>query len=498
MGLRETITARVARLGNDATAILVAAAVVGDEFDFALLRDLTDLGENELVAGIDAAMGAQLLLDADGSGTRLAFVHALVPHVLRSELSAVRRMHVLHRGVAHAMGAALRGLTAAIQIAALAHHWRQGCEPPDVGRAVHTARLAGDRALDRLAPAEAARWYEDALELHGRRLAPDSSERCELLIALGQAQREAGQARFRETLLDAGRLALENGDSARLVRATLANTRGFTSASGEIDADRVEMLKAAIASTPREDSPERARLLAAHAVELAFCGESSEPLALSDEALAMARRCDDDAALAQVLRMRFFAIWVPETLSIRLAESAENVRVCETLGDPLAQSQALHWRANACLEHGDMAAARHCIERVSELSGRLREPTVTWQSAYNDANLALALGRLGEADQLALQALELGQASAQPDAVPVFAAQLANLRFEQGRLGELIPLIEQTLAEHAGITGFRAVLALAHCDEEQFDQARSAMAYDAGHAFASLAYDVTWLSVMCL
>ena len=494
--LRETITARVSALGAPAAALLSAAAVAGDEFQLALMRDLTSVPEPELLSIIEAAIGAQLLLDSGGPDARLAFVHALVPHVLRSELSVARR-RALHRDVGTAMER-LYGSDGGEQIAAVAYHWRQGCEPPAIAPALRCARLAAERALDRLAPAEAVRWYQDALELHSQQPDPAALERCELMIKLGECQRQAGDSGFRETLLDAARLAEGLGDSEHLIQATLANTRGFTSATGQIDSERVEMLQAALSSIDTSDSPERARLLAAQAVELAFCGERDTPRRLSEQALAMTRRCGDDSALARVLTTRFFAIWTPDTLSTRLGESAENVRVCERAGDPLAQAQALHWRANACIETGDMAAARHCVQREHELSSRLREPTVMWLSAYNDANLALALGQLDEAEQLALKALELGQRSGQPDALPVFGAQLANLRFDQGRLGELVPLIDEILRGHAGITGFRALLALAQWEQLQPGQARSAVAYDAESGFAQLSYDVTWLSVVCI
>ena len=496
LSLRETISARVSRLGHQTAGLLRSAAVAGDEFDTDLLRVITHLSEPDLVSSLDSAIRAQLLVDAQGRGVRLAFVHALVPHVLRSELSAVRR-HALHRAVAQGMEV-LYGQDGGEHVAALAYHWRLGCDSSTVGRALRFARLAAERAVEQLAPAEAVRWYQDAMELHLQQPKSDPQERCELLIRLGEAQREAGDAAFRETLLEAARLAERLQDTERLVRATLANTRGFTSATGEIDTERVEMLKAAIQAIDTKDSPERARLLAAQAVELAFSEQREKPLELSEQALAMARRCGDDAALARVLASRFFAIWTPDTLSIRLAESEENVLVCERLGDPLAQSQALHWRANACIEAADMVGARKCMRRVKELSNRLREPTVMWLSAYNDANLALALGKLDEAAELTLKALELGQRSGQPDALPVYAAQVSNLRFSQGRLGELIPLIDQILSEHAAITGFRALLALARCEQEDREQAQMAFAYDAGTGFTELSYDVTWLSVVCI
>src|SRR5579862_3057908 len=496
VSLRDTITGRTKRLGAQAAAVLDAAAVAGDEFELALLRCLELAPDDELLAAIEAGLAAQLLVDLPGPAGRLAFVHALVPQVLRTELSSLRR-RALHRRVARAMER-VYGEDGGEHITALAHHWRAGCEPPAVEPALRATELAAQQAIDRLAPAEAARWYKDALELHAQLAKPARAKRCELLIRLGEAQRQAGDATFRETLLEAGRRAQLLRDTGRLVRSTLANTRGFSSATGAIDTERVEMLTAALDSIDPADSPERARLLAAQAVELAFCGERDTPRRLSDEALAMARRCGDDAALTNVLTTRFFAIWTPDTLPIRLSESEENVRLCDRRGDPVALCQALHWRANVCIEACDMASARHCIERVARLSNRLREPTVMWQAAYNEANLALALGRLDQAERLAESALELGQRSGQPDALPVYAAQLANLRFDQGRLDELVPLMEQVLTQHSGITGFRALLALARYEKQEFEEARRAIAYDADLAFQQLAYDFTWLTVVCV
>jgi DNA-binding SARP family transcriptional activator/tetratricopeptide (TPR) repeat protein len=495
-GLRETIIERVGRLGGRAPDLLTAAAVAGDEFELELLRGLAGVDDAELIMIIEAAIGAQLLVDASDPRSPMSFVHALVPEVLRAELSVTRRQ-ALHRAVAISLER-LYGVDGGDHIAALAHHWQQGWERGDLDRALHCTRLAAERASERLAPAEAAHAYRHALDLLDCRAVPEPSDRCEVLIRLGEAERQAGDPGFRETLLTGARLALDLGDRGRLVRAALANTRGFTSATGEIDMGRVEMLNAALDLTDPGDSPQRARLLAGKAVELAFCGQRSRPIELSASALAMARRCQDDTTLARVLSNRFFAIWAPDTLETRLAESAENVELCERLGDPVLQAQALHWRANACLEVGDLPGARRCVERTLEISDRTREPTIMWQSTYNRANLALALGDLEQAEPLAMEALELGQRSGQPDALAVFGAQLAYLRFVQGRLEELAPLLEQILVEHPGITGFRAVVALAYCEQHDHGQARAAMQYDASRDFATLADDVTWLSVTCI
>ena len=78
-----------------------------------------------------------------------------------------------------------------------------------------------------LAPDEAVRWYCQALEHVG---AGDSHARCDLLVRLGRAQRDAGDNAHRATLLDAGRAAQRVGADDLLVRAALANTPRASSA----------------------------------------------------------------------------------------------------------------------------------------------------------------------------------------------------------------------------------------------------------------------------
>ncbi len=108
----------------------------------------------------------------------------------------------------------------------LAGHWAAAVVSADTAKAIHYARRAAERALDQLAPDEAARWYRQTLELHDQAPGGDRSERCDLMIGLGEAQRQAGNPELRQTLLDAAALAQELGDVDRLARAVLANSRG--------------------------------------------------------------------------------------------------------------------------------------------------------------------------------------------------------------------------------------------------------------------------------
>lgn len=93
----------------------------------------------------------------------------------------------------------------------------------DRTKAADYALRAGQRTLQSLAPAEAVKLFADAVELIGD---VESTERCEALIGLGEAQLQSGEAAYRETLLEASRIASAMADAELAARAALANSRG--------------------------------------------------------------------------------------------------------------------------------------------------------------------------------------------------------------------------------------------------------------------------------
>ena len=151
----------------------------------------------------------------------------------------------------------------------LARHWISATQPIDLAKAIGYSRQAGDAALSALAPADALRYYAQALDLYTQADDPDPVLGIDLAIGLGTAQRQTGDPAFRDTLLDAARRAAEHGDTERLVAAALANDRGWTSTVGAIDADKVEILELALERLTRRH-PDRALVLATLCSELGF------------------------------------------------------------------------------------------------------------------------------------------------------------------------------------------------------------------------------------
>jgi class 3 adenylate cyclase len=492
--IRETIIGRVARLGERAEQVLSAAAVVGREFDAELLARMLEVDEDELAAVLDAAVDAALIDEVPAIGLRYSFTHSLIHPALYEQLGSARR-RLLHRRALEALEQLLGAPARLERIGELAGHALSAIPMFEPAKAIEYLRQAGEQALAQLAPQEATRWFERGLELQRAELSGPAEDKllCELLIGLGIAQRLSGDADFRTTLLQAGALARRLDDHTSLVRAALANTRGFVSETGEVDDERVEMLQAALASVGPADSRERARLLAVLSSELTFAGDWGRRKELSDESVAIARRLGDPAIVSDVLSLRFITVWTPETLAQRLDDTERGLAIAEEMGDQLALLRALHWRAAVAVETGQLQLASELVARQTDLAQRLREPTYNWLAAYDRATQALMAGLLAEAERSAEDARAIAEANGEPEALAFYAGQLVNIRFEQGRLGELEPLIALQVQTNPGIPAFRGALALARAEAGMPEEARGILAIDSRSDFSELPYDSNWL-----
>jgi hypothetical protein len=360
-------------------------------------------------------------------------------------------------------------------------------------RAVDYATRAGDRALAQLAHDEAATYYRQAIELidaaegqahHERRL--------ELLIALGEAQRRAGDPAYRATLLAAAHLAQQQGDADALARAALANTRGtLMSAAGTVDADRVAVVQTALEALGEDDSHARARLLATLGLELVWGADLEERTGYSDEALAIARRLGDPATLAHVLVCRFYTVTEPGTVSGRLADTAELLSVSARLEDPVTRCRAYHLRARVAGDVADLEEAGRCIAASERLAEELGQPILVWIGLWYRTGLVLVSGEIPVADRLAGRILEEGQRIGQPDASVYWAIHLFDVRRDQGRLAEFEADLAVVARDFPGLTFLRAYLALLFCEIDEDARARPIFE-DFAADFSAIAVDVVW------
>jgi class 3 adenylate cyclase/tetratricopeptide (TPR) repeat protein len=455
--VREVIGRRVDRLGPDARTALSAASVIGRDFDLDLLLAVVDLPEARLLDLLDECLAASLLHENSDRGGRFTFTHALVEHALYEDLSGTRRAR-LHRQVAQALEEQCRDEPGE-RLGELAGHWAAAVVSADTTKAIHYARLAAERALEQLAPDEAARWYRQALELYDQASHGDRSERCDLLIGLGEAQRQVGDPEHRQTLLDGAELAQELGDADRLCHAVLANNRGWSSQVGAVDADRVQALEAA-ARTLSGDDPRRARVLALLAMELHYAGDADRCRRLAEEALEIARAAGDPLALAHALHDACGAIWTPDVLQERKRLTDELVGLVPLLDDPWMSFGAAEGQWIVGNETGDRSQAESALATMRTLAASIPQPSFAWLRLLNESVWALIEGDLQSSEQLATEAFEAGTASGEPDVAIFLGGQLFTIRVHQGRAGELAEQLAQLAGQSDSLPAWRSSAAI--------------------------------------
>ena len=496
-GVRDVVRRRISRLSPATSALLSTAVVIGPEFELGVLREAVALEEDDLVAALDEAARAGLVAEVGGLASRHRFTHALVRSAIYDGLGGARRAQ-LHRRVGEAMERAAIG-PVADRLPELARHFTRARSLGGAAKAVDYATRAGERALSQLAHQEAASHFAQALDLLDDLADPAPETRCDLLLSLGEAQRRSGDPAHRRTLLDAAALARHLGEADRRATAALANTRSFWSATRRVDAERVGTLEDALDALHPGDSAQRACLLAKLAVERVYSGDHAAVRRISDEAVAMARRVGDLPTLARVLAPRYNTIrGDPGTLPERLDNTAELLDVAERLPDPSLRVEALGWRAVCLMEAADPEAAATCFDAFDRLAAELRQPTMLWYSAYLRASREIWAGRFDEADATAHAAFELGQAAGQPDAEMFLSAQRLQLAYERGELGRWDRPLRIALARDPASSWFlRSWQALSACQRNDVDTARTVLAGLSANRFDDLAFEPTWLHIVC-
>ena len=181
----------------------------------------------------------------------------------------------------------------------------------------------------------------------------DEDRRSDLVISLGDAQQQAGDPDHRETLLAAAREAEQRGDGPRLIRAALANHRGSFSSAGEVDAERVAMVQAALDAAGEGDDLLRSRLLSQLVMEQTWAAGAEQRRRQSAEALALARRAGDPEVLIRAINSRVFAIWHPSSVRERLALGDEALSIGTEGFDPAQRLLTMTRASFARMEIGD-------------------------------------------------------------------------------------------------------------------------------------------------
>ena len=493
-GVKEMIARRLARLDDTANQVLTVASVVGREFRLEVLEALLDEPADRLISALEEAITAGLVREVEDDVDRFVFAHALVREALYEQQSASRRVRLHYR-----IGTALEEISPrfATNPAELAHHFFESRHLDREGKAIDYAQRAGEDAAAMLSFQQAAGHYRRALKALEAQRAPDAARRCALLLGLGNAEARSGQGGARETFARAAALARREAGPHELAEAALGFA-GRHAEAGIVDRDGIALLEEALEALGDEQSALAVRVRASLADSLHFAAAEERTMALSGEALEMARAVGDPEALITALQSRHAALLHVSHLDERLALDDEILALAGRISLRELESLGRHWRIYDLLEAGRMSEARAEHEALTELARQLRQPlhqhfALGWEVVW-----AQMSGRVAEAERLARQAHELGQRAQARDADTIYAAQMLTLRRREDRLAEYVSTVETFVERHPALVAWRAVLPLAHLLNGEREEGLAAFEELALDDFAAIPRDMFWFTAVCV
>jgi len=520
-GIRETVRERLRPLAAECQKALGAAAVIGREFDLALLQALVERTWNgegaaaTLLTTLGAAEVAGVVTRAAGAVARWSFCHGLLRDTLYEDLPPARRAQ-LHWELAETLATESAGARDAVPLAEIAHHYLRGAAVGDARKAVEYAARAGERAMALLAYEEAAASFQKALEAIAlvRREEGDALDvrRVMLQLALGEAQGRAwnttsAQQTFTRAAEQARALYEHAPEAAAALVARAALGFGGTGLGvprgNTSDPALVALLDEALRLLGDSQPALRARVLARFAVELYFSGETERRMALSEEAVRLARQEGDVATLAYVVCAQHFALWDSPDVERRLALACEAIELAQRARDPDVEAAARLWRVLDRIEKGDGARWEAELDELDEFARKLRQPRMLVFAATLRATRALWRGRLAEVEAFGQRCLEIGQRAQDSGATLNVAIQRFALQRVRGEQAEQMPLVEMWMQQMPSNATLRCMRALLCADLDRREEAREELDRIAASDFADLRRvnglpgQLAWLSEVC-
>ncbi|MGI8485349.1 MAG: helix-turn-helix transcriptional regulator [Thermomicrobiales bacterium] len=208
--LRQVIDGRVGRLGEETRKSLAIAAVIGQEVPLDLWGDIGELDDEALLEIVERAIEYHLM-ESQGDGRHVRFVHALTREALYQWVAAPRR-RIWHRLAAEALAARPNADPDVV-----AYHYQQAGD----SRAPEWLILAGDRAQRAYAWLTARERLSTAADILTESPGQEAL-RAKLLFRCGRLRRYSDPAQGVMDLFVAERLADLAGDHYLAIEARLA------------------------------------------------------------------------------------------------------------------------------------------------------------------------------------------------------------------------------------------------------------------------------------
>jgi tetratricopeptide (TPR) repeat protein len=378
-GLRDVIGKRLSRLSESCNRILLVAAVIGRDFQLAVLQRVAGVADDELFAALEEARKMAVVEEKTGVGARVSyrFAHAFFRSTLYEEIIAPKRIR-LHRQVAQALEEVYKNRLEE-HAAELAEHFSYSSDSADLEKSISYGQMAAKRASAVYAHGEAMRLLEQALAVQEILDPGDKARRCDLLLEVGQA-RHFGHD-YQHILDNEAPLALslaeEMGDKERACRACQL---AFQTLVGMGDSAASAEGAAWVEAYDRHASPDTVHRA------WADCGAAMSKVAAGDIAAAVSLYCESTRLARKLGDANAFVAcgvgylgWCGSVFaSIEVGwQLAEQIKGAWDRADPLLMSWGRLWVGDFLLSLGERQEAEQ-IHREGVESPRLAR-ILWWQ-----------------------------------------------------------------------------------------------------------------------
>jgi len=469
--VKSTLRSRLSKLEPDTLGVLVWAAVIGPEFDFEILLEVSKATEDQLVQRLEAVISQGLVVEVPREKSKFRFSDNRIREMLLDDLIQIKRARY-HLKIAEAMEK-LYSKKLDRHAEAIANHFSEG---GDIERCIKYSVIAGDLNKSIYAYEPAIKDYRRAVELldlEGEK----AGETATLLEKLGACYAFTGHLKNStqsyEQALSIFEKSHDNKACARTCReiaeaittvksepgaqeATIVMKRGLNYLQGEPDSSEAASTYYSLAwFLGLMDQFDEANMWAEKALEvgkktnntqavagalsmqgsyLTDTGKIDEglplwhqayELALQHEDLLVARNC--------VFNLSFYTY--PRNLGKAREFALKAVELAKSANLMTSEARGLWWLSVLDWLRGDWASALEQFQKSDAIMERLGIgidiTTVeheAWRGWY-----ALSMGDLGEAEKILQAAEHLTEKVPKITVIVTTNLALGLLRLEQGK-----------------------------------------------------------------
>ena len=421
--ISDSLQARIVGMGEELRAVLELAAVLGDEFDLAVLVAAGDGGRDRTLAFVDATTALGLIEPVDAHGGRYCFVHALTRQAVLDR-TPPSRLALLHARAGQALEHVPRQ---AALVPRLAHHFLGAQVLGFHEQALRHSRDAGRLAERSLAFEEAAAWFERAASLPGC----SSEDRSQLQFTA--AADYVRSCRFPQARTIYEELATTGSPAMRLAAAM--GYEDATWRAGLNGRRAAGLLSAALAASGVDaGDPRYVRALGSMGRALALAGDTAQARRVGGRAIELAQRVGDQEAIAHALITSLWHGITPELAEQQLQRSGEVSRLSRAARDFETLGAALNLRATASYLLGRPDELRRAVEDARSAAERTGLPYYRFTYCGHSHALAFLRGDFTGAERWAHETLNYTDTFGDEVAEGPYSVQMFMVRRETGAL----------------------------------------------------------------